>query len=314
MPYSRSKGWPIFLTATTSRGAPSARACLRSDLERRPARGRRPRRRYHALLRAPRQALARPLRGRRRQRTRRGSGSCSVERVAATFARRSQIPAATTSGCRRGSARWRACASRFLWLWRLLLGGFAVVYLASECLAGVAAAAPAEIPRRGRRRGAVLRRRPAARPAAGGRHRRDRGPQPRDLAEFGWANRTLTVRDGRGRVVLRPGEMADAEIVELVGNRTRWKLPGARPRSPRAGADRGCREPVAPYAAPPPVAPPSKVRRRLLQALIVLALFTGVFFLDKLDPRWQNLSASTRSATITLSTVRRRASPATRPT
>ena len=76
-----------------------------------------------------------------------------------------------------------------LWLWRLLLGGFAVVYLASETLQSwlppllpflAAVAVEAQFFFAGVRQG----RRPASTVA-------DRGPQARDLAEFGWANRTL---------------------------------------------------------------------------------------------------------------------------
>ena len=32
----------------------------------------------------------------------------------------------------------------------------------------------------------------------------------------------------------------------------------------------------------------------------MLALFTGVFFLDRIEPRWQNLPPATRAATISL--------------
>ena len=184
-----------------------------------------------------------------------------------------------------------------LWLWRLLLGGFAIVYLASETLQSwlppllpflAAVAVEAQFFVAGVRQG----RRPASAAA-------DRGPQPRDLAEFGWANRTLTVRDDDAELVLRPGEMADAEIVEWL-NLHQAELEALGPGRHELAPIEDAESPVALYVATPTVAPPSKVRRRLVQALIVLALFTGVFFLDKLDPRWQNLSGSTRAATITL--------------
>ncbi len=183
-----------------------------------------------------------------------------------------------------------------LWLWRLLLGGFAVAYLASETLQVwlppllpfvAAAAVEAQFFVAGLRQ---ERRRSG--PAA------DPGPQPRDLAEFGWASRTLTVSGHDAELVLRPGEMADAEIVEWL-NLHQDELealgPGRHELAPIADAE----SPVALYVAPPPVAP-SKVRRRLVQALAVLALFTAVFFLDRSEPRWQRLPEATRAATITL--------------
>ena len=233
--------------------------------------------------------LARPLRGRRKW-----TGEVPTH---AQLRDSSHVGAALADvggdprGCR--SARWRHRIP-LLWLWRLLLGGFAVVYLASETLQAwlppllpflAAVAVEAQFFVAGLRQG---------RQQAGATT--DRGPQPRDLAEFGWANRTLTVRDDEAELVLRPGEMADAEIVECS---ICTRRSSRRCRHELAQIE-DAESPVAPYVAPPPVAPPSKVRRRLLQALIVLALFTGVFFLDKLDPRWQNLSASTRSATITV--------------
>src|SRR6476646_3991099 len=95
-----------------------------------------------------------------------------------------------------------------LWLWRLLLGGFAVAYLASATLQAwlppllpflAAAAVEAQFFVAGLRQ-----ERRRAGPAA------DPGPQPRDLAEFGWASRKLTVTSHDAELVLRPGEMADA--------------------------------------------------------------------------------------------------------
>jgi len=93
--------------------------------------------------------------------------------------------------------------------------------------------------------------------------------------------------------------MADAEIVEWL-NVHQTELEALGPGRHELAPIEAAQSPVALYVAPPPVAPLNKVRRRLLQALVVLALFTGVFFLDKLEPRWQNLSATTRAATISL--------------
>ena len=184
-----------------------------------------------------------------------------------------------------------------LWVWRLLLGGFAVAYLASETLQSwlppllpflAAVAVEAQFFVAGLRQG----RRPSSATA-------DRGPQPRDLAEFGWASRTLTVSDDEAELVLRPGEMADAEIIEWL-NLHQEELAALGSGRHELAPIEAAESPVAPYVAPPTVAPPSKVRRRLLQALFVLALFTGVFFLDRIEPRWQNLPATTRAATISL--------------
>src|SRR5690554_1861875 len=97
-----------------------------------------------------------------------------------------------------------------LWLWRLLLGGFAIVYLASETLQGwlppllpflAAAAVEAQFFFAG------LRQREGRNATTA-----DPGPQQRDLDEFGWASRTLSMRGTDAELVLRPGEMDDAEI------------------------------------------------------------------------------------------------------
>jgi hypothetical protein len=184
-----------------------------------------------------------------------------------------------------------------LWLWRLLLGGFAVAYLASETLQAwlppllpflAAAAVEAQFFVAGLRRG---RRAPAT--AA------DRGPQPSDLAEFGWASRTLSVTSEEAELVLRPGEMADAEIVEWL-NLHEQELAALGPGRHELAPIDDVASAVELYAAPPPVARPSKVRRRLLEALAVLALFTGVFFLDRIEPGWQRLPEATRASTIAL--------------
>ena len=135
-----------------------------------------------------------------------------------------------------------------LWLWRLLLGGFAVVYLASETLQSwlppllpflAAVAVEAQFFVAGVRQG----RRPASAAA-------DRGPQPRDLAEFGWANRTLTVRDDDAELVLRPGEMADAEIVEWL-NLHQAELEALGPGRHELAPIEDAESPVALYVATP---------------------------------------------------------------
>jgi hypothetical protein len=186
---------------------------------------------------------------------------------------------------------------RLLWLWRLLLGGFAVAYLASETLQAwlppllpflAAAAVEAQFFVAGVRQGPT-----AATTTA------DPGPQPRDLDDFGWASRTVTVRGGGAELVLRPGEMADAEIVEWLDLHERELEslgPGRHELAPITAPESA----VASYVAPPPAGRPRRVRRRLLEALAVLALFTAIFFLDRIEPRWQRLSASTRGATVTL--------------
>ena len=100
---------------------------------------------------------------------------------------------------------------RPLWIWRLLLLAFAVVYLASIDLQAwlppivpVAAAAAVEAQfflagvRSGRRRRAFA----------------DPGPQQRDLDELGWKAHTITVRLDEAELVLRPGELDDEEIAE----------------------------------------------------------------------------------------------------
>jgi hypothetical protein len=186
---------------------------------------------------------------------------------------------------------------QLLWLWRLLLGGFAVAYLASETLQAwlppllpflAAAAVEAQFFVTGVRQG-----RRSATPTA------DAGPQARDLADFGWASRTVTVRGGGAELVLRPGEMPDGEIVEWLNlhERELEELgPGRHELAPITAPESA----VAPYVASPPAARASRVRRRLLEALAVLALFTAIFFLDRIEPRWQRLSATTQNATVTL--------------
>src|SRR5712691_12717657 len=100
---------------------------------------------------------------------------------------------------------------RPLWIWRLLLLGFAIAYLASAELQAwlppllpfvAAAAVEAQFFFAGVR---------------AGRQRRtfaDPGPQQHDLDELGWGARTVTVTQGDAELVLRPGELGHEEIVE----------------------------------------------------------------------------------------------------
>src|SRR5438874_2030156 len=100
---------------------------------------------------------------------------------------------------------------RPLWIWRLLLLGFAIAYLASAELQAwlppllpfvAAAAVEAQFFFAGVR---------------AGRQRRtfaDPGPQQHDLDELGWGARTVTVTQGDAELVLRPGELEHEEIVE----------------------------------------------------------------------------------------------------
>jgi hypothetical protein len=128
-----------------------------------------------------------------------------------------------------------------IWLWRLLLCGFAVAYLANGSLqlwipplVPFLAAAAVEAQFflsgvRSRERGEV-----------------DRGPQPRDLAELGWV-------DG-----------AEDE------------------------------------ASPPPLQHSRHLRARLVQVAVVLALLSGLFFLDRSRPSWQKLPANERASTLAI--------------
>ena len=124
---------------------------------------------------------------------------------------------------------------RLIWLWRLLLGGFAIAYLASGTLqlwvppllpflAAVAVEAQFFLS--------------GARASGGASQERDRGPQPRDLQDFGWESE--------------------------------------------------------------PFVPPARRPRRLLQALVVVVLVSGLFLLDRSRPSWQKLPAHERAATVAL--------------
>jgi hypothetical protein len=169
-----------------------------------------------------------------------------------------------------------------IWLWRLLLGGFAVAYLASGTLQLwvpplvpflAAAAVEAQFFVSG------------ARANRGSRVGSDRGPQERDLADFGWATRTVEVTTGDATLVLRPGELGDDEIVDwlrLHEDELEALGPGRHDLAPIETAA----SPVA-HHIPPPVERPRPVRRRLVQVAVVLALLSGLFLLDRSRASWQ---------------------------
>ena len=183
---------------------------------------------------------------------------------------------------------------RPLWAWRALLLAFAAAYLASPGLQAwvpplvpflAAAAVEAQFFFSGVRAG--RQRRAFAGP----------GPQQRDLDELGWTARTVTVQHGEAELVLRPGALDDEEIAEWLDGH-REELAALGPGHHELAAIENAASPVA-LAALPVVRPAARrTRTRLIQALLVLALFAGVFLLDSRAEHWQHLSASARAATI----------------
>lgn len=182
---------------------------------------------------------------------------------------------------------------RPLWIWRALLLAFAIVYLASDDLQlwlppivpfVAAAAVEAQFFLAGVR---------------AGRQRRafaDPGPQQRDLDELGWRARTVTVASGQVELVLRPGELSDAEIgewLELHRDELAELGPGHHELAPIDSAA----SPVALHA-PPARRAGNRTRTRLLQALAVLVLLAGLFLLDSASEQWQHLPAAARAATV----------------
>lgn len=184
---------------------------------------------------------------------------------------------------------------RPLWVWRALLLGFAVTYLASAELQAwlppllpflAAAAVEAQFFFAGLR--------------AGGRRRTfaDAGPQPQDLDDFGWAAHTVTVTQGDAELVLRPGELGGEEIaewLELHGDEIAALGPGRHELAPIDTTA----SPLSLYVPPAP-APRRRIRRRLLQAVAVLALLAAVFLLSSRPSHWQRLSPSARAATVSV--------------
>lgn len=178
-------------------------------------------------------------------------------------------------------------------VWRLLLLGFAIVYLSSTTLQAwfppllpflAAAAVEAQFFFAGVR--ASRRRRTFA----------DPGPQQHDLDELGWAARTVTVQHGDAELVLRPGELGADEIADWLdahGAEIGALGPG---RHELARID-SATSPLA-HHVEPTTRPRGRARVRLLQALAVLALFAGLFLLDTRSEHWQHLSAAARASTI----------------
>lgn len=178
-----------------------------------------------------------------------------------------------------------------IWAWRVLLVGFAVVYLSSASLQLwippllpflTAAAVEAQFFVSG-----VRRRSPTI-------VRRDRGPQERDLADFGWAARTVLVRRSDADLVLRPGELDDEEIAEWLALHES-ELDALGPGRHELAPIEGPESPVALHVAPEVIPAPSHVKRRLLQVAVVLALLSGLFLLDRSRATWQKLPAHERA-------------------
>jgi uncharacterized protein YoaH (UPF0181 family) len=188
-----------------------------------------------------------------------------------------------------------ACVQiRPIWLWRLLLGGFAIVYLTSATLQAwvppllpflAAAAVEAQFFFSGMRAGRSRR--------GGG----DGGPQARDLAELGWASRVVSVTSPDAELVLRPGEMSDEEIAEWVDVH-RDELQALGPGRHELAPISTPASPVAPYSAPAVTRRRATALRRLVPAALVLALLSGLFLLDNAAARWQKLPPAARRATL----------------
>jgi hypothetical protein len=182
-----------------------------------------------------------------------------------------------------------------IWLWRLALGGFAIAYLASGTLQLwvppllpflAAAAVEAQFFVSGVRatgRAAV---------------REDPGPQARDLEDFGWGSRTLVVNRGDTELVLRPGELGDAEIVEWL-RLHEAELDALGPGRHELAPIEAAESPVS-FHVPPRAPRPRAVRRRLVQVAVVLALLSGIFLLDRSRASWQKLPANERAATLSV--------------
>src|SRR4051812_49414467 len=187
-------------------------------------------------------------------------------------------------------------AFRRLWLWRLLVLGFALAYLASESLQTwlppllpflAAAAVEAQF--------FVAGVRASGRPQAPA----DRTPQQRDLDELGWASHTVTVKHDAAELVLRPGEMDSEEIATRLPLH-REEVAALGPGRHDLGAIETRESPLARYVPPPPSRPRQRWLPRLLAALAVLALLAGAFFLDTRAAHWQRLSATAQAQTISL--------------
>jgi hypothetical protein len=105
------------------------------------------------------------------------------------------------------------------------------------------------------------------------------------------------VRRDDAELVLRPGELGDAEIgewLELHEPELVALGQGLHELAPIEGPD----SPVALHEPPPAPARPSRTRRRLVQAVCVLLILSGLFLLDRSRPTWQKLPAPERAATL----------------
>ena len=130
-----------------------------------------------------------------------------------------------------------------------------------------------------RRRSRLSSSSPVSAPAGNGAPSPDPGPQQRDLDELGWQAHTVTVGHGDAELVLRPGAAGRRGDRRVAGRAPRG-AGRARARPPRAGGDRERRRAPSRCSAPPREPGRRRTRTRLLQALAVLALFAGLFFLD----------------------------------
>ena len=184
---------------------------------------------------------------------------------------------------------------RPLWVWRLFLLAFAVVYLASP---GLQLWLPPLIPFLA---AAAVEAQFFVSGARAGRRRRrafaDPGPQQQDLEEFGWARHTITVGLDEAELVLRPGQLGHDEIAEWL-ELHHDELTALGPGRHELAAITTVSSPVLPFVPPPPAPPRRRLQVRLVQALVVLALFAGLFLLDTRSEHWQHLSASARAATV----------------
>ena len=180
-------------------------------------------------------------------------------------------------------------------VWRVLLVGFAVAYLlSSELQAWLppllpflgAAAVEAQFFLAGLRADRSLQTAP------------DRGPQQRDLDELGWAGRTVTVELDDAELVLRPGEMEPEEIDAWI-DRHRDALDALGPGRHELALIENLESPPS-LQLPAGTGRDRRTQVRLLQALAVLTLLAGLFFLDTRGAHWQRLPTSARAATVTL--------------
>jgi hypothetical protein len=109
----------------------------------------------------------------------------------------------------------------------------------------------------------------------------------------------VTVERDEAVLVLRPGVMEVEEIAEWLRHH-REALDALGPGRHELAAIETVESPVSVYVPPVRSRPRRRTRLRLLQALAVLALLAGLFFLDRSGEHWRRLPASARQATISL--------------